>query len=286
MEGRTVAALLLTLGLALGLARVEGQSTCPSPDEVTSALAAQPGPADSGYVARLGVEDGALRIDSVDAAGRAVRTRRLPGSASCAELATATAVIVATWVGELRAQPAVDVHLRPRPRPSKVRWDLGAGFTAGLIGGSFSPGGILELQLAPRGFPLGARLALLGEAPRTLGVDAGSVKYARPMVELGPNVRLHPWRMLIDLHAELSLATLVLQGEGFSSTRRDFDADVGLGGGARAAIRVGPVAPFLGAQVVGWLRDQEVQVSGLNGKSSLPRYELLLSIGVAFGSFL
>jgi hypothetical protein len=244
-----------------------------------------PGRSDAAYVARLNAAEGALLIDLVDAQDRTLRTRRLAMNAPCGELANASAVIIATWVGELHPLRMGGVPLQRRKRPSRLRWEADAGFTAGLVGKQFSPGGVLEVEIAPRASRFGGRLALLGEAPRILAVDTGSAKYTRPMVQLGPNVRFVPWRMLLDLHAEASLAALVVEGSGFTSSRRDVDFDIGLGGGARAAIRAGPVAPYIGASVVGWLRKQEVQVSGISTRTGLPRYEVLLSVGLAFGVF-
>jgi hypothetical protein len=276
---------LLAIGLVLGLVRVEGTAQCPSPDEVTRALASMPGTSQAGYIARLSAADAGLLVELVDEQGRVLRTRTLAGSAPCDELAAAAAVIISAWLGELRPPPAAAVPLRRRPRPSPVRWEIGAGFVAGLTGTSFAPGGILDAQVAPRHGRFGGRIALLGAAPRELSLGAGQARYARPMVQLGPDVRFEPWRMLLDLHAEASLAVLIVEGQGFTTSQRDLDIDVGLGGGARAAIRIGPVAPFLGVSVLGWLRDQQVQVTGLGERASLPRYELSFLAGVAFGVF-
>jgi hypothetical protein len=277
----------IALGLALGLVRVEGPSTCPTAEQVSHALEGLPGASRVAYTATLTLDGDALRIELADAEGRALRTRPFPASGDCDELAAAAAVIIAAWIGELRPMPAERVALRPRPRPrapSPLRWEIGVGFVAGLDA-AFAPGGILDVQLAPRSSRFGGRLALLGAAPRTIALGTGEARYARPMVQLGPNLRFRPWRMLLDLHAEASLAVLIVEGRGFTTSQRDVDFDLGLGGGVRAAIRIGPVAPFIGASALGWTREQKLQVTGMAAVASLPRYEISIAIGATFGVF-
>jgi hypothetical protein len=99
-------------------------------------------------------------------------------------------------------------------------------------------------------------------------------------------VRFRPGRFLLDLFAELTPSLVYVDGVGFASSLSAVGLDVGLGGGGRAALRLGPVAPFLGARMVGWLTPQSVQVTGLGGGvTALPRLEVLLEAGIALGKY-
>lgn len=277
--------------LVVGLVEITGATQCPTPDEVAARLHdlvpdAAPAAAARERVA-LADDGGALGLTLYDDGGRTIGRRRLE-AAACADLAQAAAVVIAAWETDLRAAQAPEIVL-PRPRRRRVALDVAGGFVASLAGASFAPGGELGLTLGPaRGRVLG-RLGATGEATRDLSVGtatAGHLSFTRAALSLGPVVRLRPRRFVIDFEAHAAAALVYLAGVGFADRTTSFDGDVGLGGGVRAALHLGAVAPYLGARVEGWLRPLSARVTGPTGGTvALPRFEVLLSAGLAVGTY-
>lgn len=50
----------------------------------------------------------------------------------------------------------------------------------------------------------------------------------------------------------------------------------------RVGVRLGPVVPFIGGGIAGWLLPQTVMVEGL-APGTLPRFDLLLGAGLSLG---
>jgi hypothetical protein len=281
----TLAALMVA---GLG---IDARTDCPSADQVARELRELLGDAASaatGENLEVWRDGEALHVRLGDAHG-SLAERTLPGN-DCVELARAVAVLVAAWRTDVGAS-SPRLELRRTRSPVDLGWDLGAGFSASLASSpfGFAPGGTLALTLGPRRGRVLARLALTANDLRTLAVGTstqGQARYTRAGLAAGPSVRFRPGRFLFDLFAELSVGLVYVDAVGFSSTQSAFGFDVGLGGGARAAIHVGPVAPFLAARLVGWLTPQSVLVAGPNGGiSELPRLEVLLEAGIALGRY-
>jgi len=81
------------------------------------------------------------------------------------------------------------------------------------------------------------------------------------------------------------LALLYVAGAGFARNYTAFDVDVGLGAGVKLGVVAGPVQPFVGVDVVGWLRPAQAtaQAAAATVTAELPRFEVVLSAGLAFG---
>ena len=275
------------LALASALVTVEGETDCPTPAAVSSALESlSPAATGTRHLARLARDDQGLHIELVDEAGHVDKTRTLEPAGSCADLAGAAAIVISAWEGELeRGRPPV-VLLVQAPRPRRVTYEVGGGFAAALTGRDFAPGGIVEVRVGSRRGRFGGRFAFTGTDARELALGNGHATWTRFQLALGPQIRFRPGRFMFDLHADGVVAVLMVSGVGFGAPKRDLDVDPGLGGGVRAAIRLGPVAPFLGVNAVGWLRRQLVGVTGLAQTAELPRYDLSFVVGLAFGTFL
>jgi hypothetical protein len=270
---------------------IDARTDCPSAVEVARELRELVGdaaPAPTGERLELWRDGEALHVRLGDAHG-SLAERTLPGS-NCVELARAVAVLVAAWRTDVGAS-SQRIELR-RSRPHlELGYDVGAGFSASLASSpfGFAAGGTLALTLGPRRSRVLARLALTANNLRSLAVGTstqGHARYTRAGVAAGPSVRLRPRRFLIDLFAELTFGLVYVDAVGFIATQSAYGFDVGLGGGARAAIHLGPVAPFVQARLVGWLTPQSVLVAGRNGGvSQLPRLDVLLELGIAFGRY-
>jgi hypothetical protein len=274
------------LVIPLALQRVDGAASCPTPSEVAAVLASI-GVADSADVATLLPVEGGVEVVLADERGERKKSRRLLAEGSCAEMAQAAAVVIATWESELKAERLKPVALAvPRaPRTRAIAFDVAGGATA-----SFNPdvafGGVLAASLTPRRGRFGGRIAFSGAQTRDEALGTGHASYARYQLAFGPLYRLRPSRLLIDLHADVTVALLTIEGVGYQNSRRDLDVDPGLGAGARLGVRFGRVAPFVGLDVLGWLRRQRFTIEGASDVAVLPRWELNLSLGLAVGAFL
>jgi hypothetical protein len=278
-----VAALLASVGL-----EVDARTDCPSGAAVAAALQALVGNtlAPPGERVELVRDAAGVRLRLLGAQG-VLAERTLPAG-DCTELANAAAALIAAWRTDVGAATP-RLELRALRRPHALDYEVGAGFSASLAGAAFAAGGTLALALGPRRGRVLARVALTGNDLRSLSIGTASEghgRFTRAGVALGPMLRFRPRRFLLDLFAELTPALLYVDGVGYASTLSAFGFDVGLGGGGRAALHVGPLAPFVGARVVGWLTPQSLQVSGPSGGvTALPRFEVLLEAGIALGTY-
>jgi hypothetical protein len=180
------------------------------------------------------------------------------------------------------ARPATVGVLR-QSRPARLKVELDAAFVSSLAGAAFAPGAAADVTLTHAGLGLGGRIGVRGFGTRTLALGTGSFGWTRVSLALGLAWRRDFGRVRLDLHAELSPALVMVAGAGLADAHQAYDVDVGLGGGLRFGVRAGPVTPFVGAAVVGWLREEQVLAINVQNPVSLPRFELLLSAGLAFG---
>jgi hypothetical protein len=281
-----VLSAILALGVVAAGVEVAGPTTCPEPGEVVDVLRSL-APDDLAARERAlltPARGGGVRIELYTLAGALLGARELD-PAPCSDLARAAAVVIATWETELHPEAMSSVPL-PRHGPGP-RFELAAAALGSLAlpGAGLAPGGEMTLIVAPRHHRLGVRVGVTGTALRTVALPSasGDAVYTRVGLWVGPDVRLRAGRLRCDLHADLGAALLYLGGRGFNPDRDTFDVDPGAGGGARLGVRAGKLIPFLGVEVVGWLRDQVASATGVSQSAHLPRVELLLTLGLALG---
>jgi hypothetical protein len=177
----------------------------------------------------------------------------------------------------------------PSAAQRQARIELGAAFLASFAGGAFAPGGQIDLAVTPRRSDWAARLSFLAAATRDLELGDGRASWTRFGLGIGPRYRVRRgqrWRF--DLHADGYAALVMMKGAGFRQNELALNFDPGLGLGGRAALRLGRgapffgAAPFIGVDLVGWLRRQEVMTLA-SVSADLPQLEVLLTAGVAIG---
>jgi len=268
-------------------------SACPTRESVALQLAKLPALADAPSW-QIEAESDHIQVELSD--GGIVSNRRLSfdSSDSCDDRALAVATLIATWSRD-RDPPAppeaAEPAQRPLPKPvagtaathapSNFRFDVAASYVTSLaLGSAWAPGGQVAVSVG-RGRWL-FRADLVGFGKRPLAPVEAS--YLRSWLAVGPLVRLRPGRFLIDAQAQLLVGLVYVDG---AATSASTDADVGIGGGVRVAVRAGPVAPFVAVGIAGWLRSLSAWVSSMpNGRQLLevPRLEGLFSVGLAVGS--
>jgi hypothetical protein len=278
---------LVPLGAAVALFAVDGSTTCPTPAEVAERL----GPLlDAGGGRRtdqvtLSLINSALVVELRDASGAQRAERRLALDASCADLASAAAIVIASWQsGAPSARPGpVAAALAVSAPAGALRYDVGASFLT-TFNGDFAWGASVDATLGRLRRRWAGRLGAFGTSLREQRLGSGRGEWTRAAVVAGPRLRFAGRAWLVDLDADALIALLYVRGAGFSSNQTSFNVDPGLAAGARVGVRVGPVAPVLSAAVVGWLRPQELDVVG-DRPASLPQWELQLAIGFTAGVF-
>ena len=231
-----------------------------------------------------------------------IAERVLDRAFPCADLASAAAVIIATWESDVhpefrpaplpapppRQAPVVAVASRPAataPAPSAL--DVGAGLTGSLAPTSSGAGPALGALVVANWLPasrrVGARLALAAGAVRELPLGSGRVQWRRLAAALGPTLRLPSattsWAL--DLHAEALVAGLLTTGAGFTKDISDASLDAGLGGGTRLFWRGRTVEPWVELDAGGWLRQQTAFATPGTLSVDVPRLELTLALGLS-----
>jgi hypothetical protein len=316
-----MSAFLVFLWLAAGV-DLQVHTDCPSRAEVSSELdrLAGPGTGDSPPRPSLGPplsadltpSDQGLAISLRNQTGELLAQRTLAGSGSCADLAAAAAVIIATWQGEMRADLGPELPSSPGPRrtrstpePSSVAatitasppsppvppmserpWEVGAA-VLGAHAGDVSAGAVIDVQVGRAGSSLGGRAALLVEGSHAvaLGPEPGRARWSRAALDAGLKERVWLGALAFDVRAQIEAAVIRLQGDGFSTNYDQTGVEVGVGLGGRLAWPQGRFAPFVGFDAWTWPGRQAVIASGTGFEASLPRFELQVSAGVSLGRF-
>ncbi|MHB8873726.1 MAG: hypothetical protein ACYC8T_08575 [Myxococcaceae bacterium] len=278
----------LTLaGLLLSALAVEGGATCPSPAQVAERLRRLlPASADSGgYSARVEQDGAGVRIELLDGSGSPVGARVLEGSPRCEDLASASAVVIASWVAELGANPPAAEEPPKPPSPAPPTAPEGPGPTfeiaVGAVGsysGDFALGALVEASLTPAGGVWGAQVTLgaLGAHDASLASN-GKATWQRFALGLGAHRRLRPGTWKVDLQAKAVAALLAVSGDEQNQGVARTGFDPGLSLGVRALSFPGL---WVGAFAAGWLRPG----AGQDPPPKLPQFEAFLMAGVAWGS--
>jgi len=287
---------LVSVLIAANLVSIEGAGSCPSAEQIQQRVEAlRPDGASPALVVRLVKVDGAAAIEIGSAPP--VR-RRLPAEASCDDQAAVAATIIAAWQGQLDAAvppptpaPAPPAPTRPAPASSPatvarrraVSGEIDAAWLAAIGPGGNASGAELAARLSIAGWRFGFFVGAIAESTRTLGLASGGVDWGRAALSVGADYRLGRGRWSLDLRAQALAALVYLAGGGFAQNYQRFDGDFGLGAGARVGVRLARVRPFLGADAVGWLRSEQAlaQEGNVTAAAELPRFEVLLSLGVA-----
>ncbi len=276
----------LALGFAFANVDVQSSTDCPSAQSVNAQLeslsldSTQPR-RDRAVIRVLGES---VQLELRDEHDSLVATRTLP-LASCDELARTIAILISSWQSEFGRASAAHVPAITRHPRLRQRFDIAASLIVpvALPSGATSVGGSLEAAIGAGHFF--GRAAVGASSLRDIPVGAGEARFLRADLSLGPLIRFVPGRFILDLHAEALFALLYVKGQGFMSSPTNLGFDFGIGAGFRAAWHFSKVAPFLGVDLNGWPLSQRVHTTGVIATSSLPTFDLLLSIGVAFGRF-
>lgn len=305
-----VGTLLVLLAMHPSIS-VEGGATCPLPAEVQRRLAdlmaniPDDVPQDRAVLERM--PDG-LHVDLRRDDGSRIAERVLASAGSCADLAAASAVIVATWEAQLRGERLARIELdRSSPRgvvttapapPSQP--SRGSTFEAGLgavgslaFGDAVEPalGGLVFGSWSPKPTGLGLSLTATAATARsstllTPGTTATvTASWTRAFAALGPFYRVVAGPARLEANAGVVGGALFVRAAGVPNARSNSSADVGATVGVRISTRWAPMAPWLGLQGLFWPSKDRfgVTVDRVDSLREVPRLEAWLAVGVSFG---
>jgi len=294
---------------------VDGEGSCPAPSDVEARLGAlipQVEEREPQHRAVLEHSAAGLQVDLRRDDGELLAQRRLDGRGSCADLAAATAVVIAAWEAHLnpeiaarmklpggdRPAPAPQPELKtaPPPPPSRVGLEGGIGVVASMAGSDVAPGLTLQGVLMSPGDRFGATMALSGTGRRVQVLDNGNgatAGWMRGVLALGADARLHGFSQLVfDFHLDALLGLLRVEGaSGTSSTdplatwssQSDIGAQLGAGAGVRVMRTWGGLGVWLGLGGRAWPGHQRLAVEGEpQATGEVPRYEGELALGVSW----
>jgi hypothetical protein len=290
--GVCLAAPAGTGGATPGVLTIEGRTQCPRPDDVAARLAVLAPDAPAAR-ALLSDDGGALWVRLLRPDGTVVGERHFERGYGCSELAAATALVLASWQGELVSAPAALEAVmalsvvaptdpaRPAPAPRR-RWtfELGAGFTSGW---SLLPGVVLVAGAAPPDSGLGLELAAGVSAFHGEAIEPGRLRWLRaPLTLVGRQRWSLAGSLALEVQGGVAGALLLMRGEGFEHNHDAAHLDYGPIAGARLARRWGRVSPWVGGWAVWWSMEREASASPGGVRQTLPRFEAWAGLGATW----
>jgi hypothetical protein len=278
---------------------IVSDSSCPSAEAVREALV---GLRPVGPWPALSV---AIRSTSqmllVEVGPQKTNPRDLAVGLDCAARATAVALVISTWTGDLPVEaagtpilepamplPELSASKRPAdlmPRTDARQSEIGAGLLAATAGG-IVPGGRLELGRMRRGSGLGWQVDLTVPAARGVALAGGTTRWMRVSAGAALDARWAMRKLLLDGQLGGVAALTYAWGRGYVANQSDWSLTWGLAAGIRAGMPWGRIRFWLDLHAVRWLREQSVQVdpvtTGTATARNLPPWDAQAAIGISY----
>lgn len=297
--------LLAAAGLPV---EVPGTSRCPEPAAIAAILPEMLPATNHPHPDIAWIEDAGLvvfiTLRGPDGSTRF--SRALTAQGSCADLASAAAVIIAAWTTEQDhelslQQPGVHAPAptQPAPLPAPVpemprtappaaarrpfTLEVGAGMGVVLDRRGWAGGARVDLGARVRRF--GLRLSFAGDSARDESIEGGTATWRKLMIGIGPSLGLLDRTVQIELHAQFALGITTVRGQGYDTNLSVTDLSTGLVGAVRLGIGHSRVRPWLEVGGRLGLAPQDVAISKEGQPSSridLPRADARVMVGLAY----
>ena len=283
---------------ATGLS-ITSDSTCPSGPAVSEALAALcPAVAWPSGLVRIQAADDTLVVDLV---AETTTQRQLRVASDCGARATAVALVIATWTGELSSEAAGEPVLRrsavtqgsevaPTPPPlvtaaAANERELGASLLLSVADG-VAPGVAIDFvqTRAPRGLGWQAGLSL--PARRESAGPGGATSWTRAMASVAANGRLTVRRFVLSVGAGLAGAYTFTSGQGYPIDDGEQSLTAGLLADSRVGYSWWRLRFWTGVRCYRWLLSQSVVVETPTGARvtsiDLPSTDFQWAVGASY----
>jgi hypothetical protein len=222
-------------------------------------------------------------------------------ASDCGARATAVALVIATWTGELSSEAAGEPVLR-RPagaRSSDVAPDssqpavtapatereLGASLLMSVSGG-VAPGVAIDFVQTRASRGLGWQAGLSLPAQRESSGPGGTTTWTRAMASIAVNGRMTVRRLVLSVGAGLAGAYTFTSGRGYPIDDGEQSLTAGVVADGRVAYSWSRVRVWTGLRCYQWLLPQSVVVEGPSGARvasiDLPSTDLQWAVGVAY----
>jgi hypothetical protein len=268
---------------------MEGDLLCPSEEAIRQALAPMRPPSE--WPADLVVIRSNLQRLSIDLGRASVKQRELVMEPDCQARASATALVIATWMDDLPAEVTGAPVLEPLddkaeiPPRGPAHNEIGAGLSASA-GGGLQPGGYLEfVRLRPESdWGWLASLALV--APREVSLDGGNSRWMRTSAALGAQARTVFQKLLFAADFGLAAAYTAAWGSGYASDKTDASYTWGPFADLRAGIPWGRFRLWIEARANWWVRPETMQIdaktSAGSARHDLPAWDAQGALGASY----
>lgn len=227
--------------------------------------------------------------------------RQLAMGPDCAMRATAVALVIATWTGELPVEAAGTPVLQPpaaslQPPPRKEtetamakndrrQSEIGAGLLAATVGG-IVPGVRVEFGRMRRGGGFGWQFDLTVPADRQVALGGVAIRWMRFSAGIGLDARWEMRRFFLDGELRGVAALTYVWGHGYVANQSDWSPTWGLAAGIRAGMPWGRARLWLDLRAVNWLFEQSVQIdpvaTGAATAANLPSWDAQAAMGVSY----
>jgi hypothetical protein len=278
---------------------IVSDSDCPSADAVRAALVGlRPvgqGPALSVVIRATS------QVLVVEIGPEKTNPRQLAVGPDCAPRATAVALVITTWTGDLPVEAAGTPILQPPmpilqasagkkpaeviPKTDAGQIEIGAGLLAATAGG-IVPGIRVEFGRMRRGSGFGLQVDLTVPAAREVAIGSGTTRWTRMAASVGLDARWARRRFFLDGELGGVAALTYAWGRGYVANQSDWSPTWGLAAGIRAGMPWGRTRLWLDLRAVKWLREQSVQIdpatTGTATTADLPSWDFQGAIGVSY----
>ena len=219
--------------------------------------------------------------------------RQLDVGADCAARATAVAVVILAWTGDLPVEAAGTPILRPAtplpqtliPKTNPGQSEIGAGMLAAIAGGTV-PGVRVEFGRMRRGSGLGWQFDLTVPAYRQVAIGGVTTRWMRVSAGIGLDARWAMRRLFLDGKLGGVAALTYGSGQGYLANQSDWSPIWGLAAAIRAGMPWGRARLWLDLRAVKWLFEQSVHIdtvtTGTASAANLPSWDAQAAIGISY----
>jgi hypothetical protein len=219
--------------------------------------------------------------------------RQLDVGPDCAARATAVAVVISAWTGDLPVEAAGTPILQlasPLPQPlipktNPGQSEIGAGLLVATVGG-IAPGVRVEFGRMRRGSGVGWQFDLTVPAYRQVAIGGVATRWMRVSAGIGLDARWATRGLFLDGELGGVAALTYGSGQGYVANQSDWSPTWGLAAGIRAGMPWGRARLWLDLRAVKWLFEQSVQIDPVTTSTAsaakLPSWDVQAAIGISY----